>query len=102
MSVHLIFLFVFQSGLGFAFAYFITSVIAKESEGNTILMVRNILIGINLFFTAFAFLVYKKSLPEGESIKTAVWPAMWIFVVTSGIILGITFAFRSVRKNSHG
>ena len=105
MPFHLIFLFLFQSGLALAFTYFISRVLLGSAEGENPERVkagmRKVSIGVGvlmIFLPVVMFFAYFKSLPEGKSFTLALWPALWIFMILLGIVLGIVLAL--VRKPS--
>ena len=99
MSAHLIFLFLFQSGLAFAFSYFITRILLGGNEGTARESMLAGMRKIRLVVAAFAiilplamFVAYLKSLPEGKSLSLAVWPAVWIFMILAAVILALSLA----------
>ena len=106
MSVHLLFLFIFQSGLAFAFSYFIARVLLGDLQGLSRERMISGIRKIRLVTAAFAillplamFVAYKKSLAEGESVALAIWPAVWIFMILASVILALSFAMRPRRDN---
>lgn len=99
MSAHLIFLFLFQSGLAFAFSYFITRILlggnegpARESMLTGIRKIRLIVAVSAVILPLAMFVAYKQSLPEGQSLALAVWPAVWIFMILLAVILALSLA----------
>jgi hypothetical protein len=101
MSANLIFLFLFQSGLAFAFSYFITRILLGGHEGDSvdsmkagIKKVRWVVVASALVLPAAMFVAYFKSLPEGQSIALAIWPAVWILMILLAVILALTLAMR--------
>ncbi|MEX0326059.1 MAG: hypothetical protein AB3N33_08235 [Puniceicoccaceae bacterium] len=102
MSAHLIFLFLFQSGLAFAFSYFITRILLGGNEGSSresmltgIRKIRLVVAAFTVILPLAMFFAYMKSLPEGKSLSLAVWPAVWIFMILAAVILALTMAMRS-------
>lgn len=101
MPSHLIFLFLFQSGLAFAFSYFIARILlGGSSEDNLPKLLRGIRL-IRLLVLAFCvvlppvmFAAYFKSLPEGKPASLALWPAAWIFLILLAVVLALTIAIR--------
>jgi len=101
MGVHLIFLFLFQSGLAFAFSYFIVRVLLGGNEGESrdrllrgIRKMQWIAAGLAVVMAPAMFFAYLKSLPEGQSISLAVWPAVWILMILLAVILALGMASR--------
>jgi hypothetical protein len=101
MPVHLIFLFLFQSGLAFAFSYFIARIVlsgARESSREGLLrgirMVRLIVGGLCLILPVLMFVAYYQSLPEGKPASLALWPAAWIFMILGAVVAALTLAMR--------
>lgn len=94
MTADLIFVFIFMSGLGFAFAYFFAGIVFRENSVKNIRRFRNGLAAFATFFPVVAFLLYKASLPEGEHWIIAFYPALWTAMVLFAMVLGITFARR--------
>jgi len=107
MSVHLIFLFLFQGGLAFAFSFFIARIILSGSDGlartnlvRGIRKIRMIVLAAVVLLPPAMFLAYYKSLPEGKSTSLAVWPAVWILVILLAVLLALSLAMRP--KESKG
>lgn len=106
MPVHLIFLFLFQSGLAFAFSYFIVKVLldgAPDPASSTlpkgVRLVRNGALGTALILSPLMFFAYFKSLPEGKPATLAVWPAAWIFLILVAVAGALETALRrSVKR----
>jgi hypothetical protein len=99
MSFHLLFLFIFQSGLAFAFSYFITRVLlgghggdSRESMIAGIRKIRWVVAASALILPPAMFYAYYKSLPEGQSIALAIWPAVWILMILLAVMLALTVA----------
>lgn len=95
MPPDLIFVFIFMSGLGFAFAYFFAGIVFRESPVRNIRRFRNGLAIFTLIFPWIAFGLYRASLPEGEHWITAFYPALWIGMVLAAMVVGITVARRN-------
>ena len=102
MSAHLIFLFFFQGGLAFAFSYFIVRVLVtgldqvgrdRLVKGMNKIMVLGILASVILPLAMFG--AYYKSLPEGQSIALAIWPAIWILVIMVALLIGTSMGMRA-------
>lgn len=107
MSFHLIFLFAFQSGLAFAFSYFISRILLGGLEGAGRDSMLRGMRKMRLIAAAFAvllpvvmFIAYYKSLPEGQPVSLAVWPAVWIFMILAAVVLAMTLAM--ARKAGGG
>ena len=105
MSPHLIFLFLFQGGLAFAFSYFIVRVLlggsdpaGRENILKGMKTIRKLLIVCTLILPAAMFAAYFKSLPEDASISLAVWPAVWIFVIMAALIAAMSMAMNRPDK----
>lgn len=101
MPVHLLFLFLFQSALAFAFSYFIARVIISGSEDDSrdtlirgISKVRNIALVGAFVLPAAMFVAYYNSLPEGKPATIALWPAGWIFMIMLAVVLALSLAGR--------
>ena len=101
MSAHLIFLFIFQSGLAFAFSFFITRVLLGGNEGESresllvgIRKIRLVVLASAVLLPPAMFLAYYKSLPEGESISLAIWPAVWILMILLAVIGALSLAMQ--------
>jgi cytochrome bd-type quinol oxidase subunit 2 len=99
MPIHLIFLFLFQSGLAFAFSYFMASILLGSNEGEDrermLSGMRKVMIGVAVLAIALPpvmFTAYFKSLPEGQPTNLAVWPAAWIFMILLAVLLALTVA----------
>lgn len=99
MSFHLIFLFLFQSGLAFAFSYFIARVLlgpdGEEARSKMLGGMRKVRAGtavLTAVLPVVLFAAYHKSLPEGKPATLAVWPAVWIFMILLAVVLAITVA----------
>jgi len=108
MPIHLIFLFIFQSGLAFAFSYFIARIIVNSSQEDArdgilagICLVRKIVLGFCVILPPLMFLAYFKSLPEGKSTSLAVWPAAWILMILLAVVLALTLAMRKPAEAKH-
>jgi hypothetical protein len=106
MSAHLIFLFFFQGGLAFAFSYFIVRVMVtglnqdgrdRMIKGMNKIMLLGILASVVLPLAMFG--AYYKSLPEGQSIALAIWPAIWILVIMVALLIGISMGMRAKPNN---
>ncbi|MFO7723965.1 MAG: hypothetical protein R6V45_00330 [Oceanipulchritudo sp.] len=105
MPVHLIFLFLFQSGLAFAFSYFIARIVlggvdkeAPEGIKRGIRIIRRIACGACLILPPLMFLAYFQSLPEGQPAALAVWPAAWILMILAAVVLALTIALHQASK----
>jgi hypothetical protein len=101
MPVHLIFLFLFQSALAFAFSYFIARIIISGSEDESresllrgIGKVRNIALAGSVILPAAMFVAYYNSLPEGQPASMALWPAGWIFMIMLAVVIALSLAGR--------
>ncbi len=106
MSTNLIFLFFFQGGLAFAFSYFIVRVMVtgldqdsrkRMRKGMNKIMLMGVLASIVLPLAMFG--AYYKSLPEGQSIALAIWPAVWILVIMVALLTGISMGMRAKPTN---
>ena len=53
-----------------------------------------IVAGVALVLTPSMFFAYLESLPEGEPVSLAVWPAIWILMILVAIILALELAAR--------
>lgn len=107
MSAHLIFLFFFQGGLAFAFSYFIVKVVLSGLDADThkrmiqgMQKIRLVVIFSSLVFPLAMFGAYFKSLPEGQSVALAIWPAIWILVIMLALIVGISVGMRTRTRQS--
>lgn len=99
MPFHLIFLFLLQSGLAFAFSFFIVRIILGGSEGESreksrtvIRKTRNVVLGFSVILPPVMFFAYYKSLPPGQSTSLAVWPAAWILMILGAVVLALSVA----------
>lgn len=92
MSPDLIFVFLFMSGLAFAFAFFFAGIVFRETPVRTIRRFRNGLAVFTLFFPVVAFLLYRASLPEDGHWITAFYPALWTAMVLAAMVAGLTVA----------
>lgn len=109
MPAHLLFLFIFQSGLAFAFTWFIARVILSGSteEGRLALQsgmrkVRLIVVILTCVLTPAFFFAYLKSLPEGKSWTLAAWPAAWICMILLSVVIALSLVIRAPAKPSEG
>ena len=107
MPVHLIFLFLFQSGLAFAFSYFISRIVLgggdkEPPEGiqRGLRTIRLIAVGASLILPPLMFIAYFQSLPEGKSTALALWPAAWIFMILAAVVLALSIALRQATKGA--
>jgi hypothetical protein len=105
MPVHLIFLFLFQSSLAFAFSYFIARIILSGSKDSTrqrvergLRVIRRIVVALALVLPFLMFIAYYQSLPEGQPTSLAVWPAAWIFMILAAVAIAITIALARPSK----
>lgn len=97
MSFHLIFLFLFQSGLAFAFSYFIAKIVLNGCDEESLPKLRRglgIICGLTVV-SAIAlppvmFFAYYKALPEGKPANIALWPAVWIFMILAAVVLALS------------
>jgi hypothetical protein len=107
MSFHLIFLFLFQSGLAFAFSYFIAKIVFTGCEPESLPGLRKgmkIIVGITLAsclaLPPVMFYAYYKALPEGQPTNVAVWPAVWIFMILAAVVLALSLViWKSAPKH---
>lgn len=107
MPAHLIFLFLFQSALAFAFSYFIARIIISGSEQESrdkllrgIGRIRNIALAGTVILPAAMFVAYYNSLPEGKPATIALWPAGWIFMIMLAVVLALSLAARGRKPAS--
>jgi len=107
MPVHLLFLFVFQSGLAFAFTLFIAKILLKgESDAGPLHLIagmrklRNIIAVVTLILPPAMFFAYYHSLPDGQSTGVAIWPSAWIFMILLALVLALTVAMNQHDKHS--
>lgn len=106
MPIHLIFLFLFQSGLAFAFSYFIARIIISSSQPDAregllkgIRLIRLIVVGFCIVLPPLMFFAYLNSLPEGKSTAVAAWPAAWILMILLAVVLALSIAiWRPVKE----
>lgn len=105
MPVHLVFLFLFQSGLAFAFTFFIGRVILGGSTAESAERIKSGMRKMRLLALLLAvllapvfFIAYYKSLPEGKSWTLAAWPAAWIFMILFAVVIALTLVIRSPDK----
>lgn len=101
MSAHLIFLFLFQGGIAFGFSYVIIRVMMgglKDDSRQRMVAglgkIRLLILGSAVIFPLAMFSAYYKSLPEGQPVSLAVWPAIWILVILLALVGGITIGMR--------
>ena len=101
MGPDLIFLFLFQSGLAFAFSYFIARIMIGNSVGESrqrmvraMRKIQWIAAALALFMAPAMFFAYLKSLPEGQPVSLAVWPAVWILMILLAVIVALGLASR--------
>ncbi|NDV60861.1 hypothetical protein G0Q06_00175 [Puniceicoccales bacterium CK1056] len=108
MSFHLIFLFLFQSGLAFAFSYFIAKIVLTGCDEESLPKLRRGLRWIALLTLACSialppvmFFAYYKALPEGKPANIALWPAVWIFMILGAVVLALSLViWKSGRQHS--
>jgi len=107
MPVHLIFLFLFQSGLAFAFSFFIAKVLldgvadpASSSLPGGIRLVRNGALGLAVVLAPLMYVAYYNSLPEGKPATLAAWPAAWIFMILAAVAAALETALSRHRKRN--
>lgn len=108
MSFHLIFLFLFQSGLAFAFSYFIAKIVVSGCGEEALPGLRRGLRWIALIVLTCAialppvmFYAYYKALPEGKPASIALWPAVWIFMILGAVVLALTLViWKSGREHT--
>lgn len=105
MPVHLIFLFLFQSGLAFAFTYFIARLVVSGDEPEArqrilrgLRIVRRIVMGFAVVLPPILFFAYYQSLPEGAAASIAVWPAAWILMILAAVLLALLLAGRPLKS----
>lgn len=97
MPFFLVFVFLLMSGIAFVFAWFFAEVVFRESPDRSIKRFRTGLVLFALVFPAMSFGLYYASLPEGQSWVTAFYPALWLFMVITAIIAGMSVAI--VRRH---
>lgn len=97
MSFHLIFLFLFQSGLAFAFSFFIARIMLSGSDAESLPRFRKIMTVVGgitlagcLILPPLMFFAYYKALPEGQPASIAIWPAVWIFMILASVVLALS------------
>ncbi len=102
MSAHLIFLFLFQGGIAFAFSYFIVRVLlgGLDVDGRRrmvagIRKIRMLILGASILFPLAMFAAYYKSLPAEQPVSLAIWPAVWILVILLALVTGLTWGMRT-------
>jgi hypothetical protein len=107
MPAHLIFLFLLQSGLAFAFSLFIARILLGGSRGDGrlkllrgIRAIRIAVIGLALLLSPALFLAYRMSLPEGQPASLALWPAVWIFCILAAVALALTLAIHGAPRET--
>ena len=109
MPVHLIFLFLFQSGLAFAFSYFIARILlgSNEAEARAQMLagMRKVRLGVAVMAVGLPpvmFAAYYKSLPDGKSASLALWPAAWIFMILLAVVLALSVAMWRMPEDDKG
>ncbi len=109
MSVHLIFLFLFQGGLAFAFSYFIARVLVDGAVGESrssmlrgICKIRLVVVISSVVLPLVMFAAYYKSLPEDASVSLALWPAAWILVILLSVVAALTLAMQRPGRTPPG
>ena len=107
MPIHLIFLFLFQGGLAFAFSYFIARILIggrEDSSRDELLKgldkIRNVVLVFTLLLPPVMFFAYFKSLPAGNSVALAIWPAAWIFTILFAIVAALFLATAKARHRT--
>jgi len=107
MGVHLIFLFLFQGGLAFAFTYFIARILlgggdseARERIIGGMRKIQLIVAALAVIMTPAMFFAYFKSLPEGQPVSLAIWPAVWILIILLAVILALQIAMHRPHRNA--
>lgn len=107
MPTHLVFLFIFQSGLAFAFSYFISRILIQGAKAEArppllriISRIQRVFLVAGLFLPPAMFLAYYKSLPEGEPTTIALWPAIWIFMILAAVPTALQLAVYHVGNKS--
>jgi hypothetical protein len=102
MPTHIVFLFLFQAGLAFAFSFFITRLLVHGSKRNSssglLRIIRRIRIGFcvaAIILPPAMFFAYFKSLPEGQPTSIALWPAAWIFLILAAVPTALWLASRN-------
>lgn len=103
MPAHLVFLFLFQSGLAFAFSFFICRLILRGADSarrpsllRIVRRIRIIFLSAALILPPAMFLAYYKSLPEGEPGSIAAWPAVWMLLILLAVPLALWMAGRKL------
>ena len=102
MSGQLILLFLFQAGLALAFTWFISRVLIGDAAGEARERLQRVLCRARLAVLALAallpavlFAVYARSLPEDQPLALALWPALWMLLILTGVAAGLTLALRA-------
>lgn len=103
MPAHLVFLFLFQSGLAFAFSYFICRLILRGSNTASrpgllriVRRVRSLFLIAAFILPPAMFMAYYKSLPEGEPGSIAAWPAVWMLLILLAVPTALWMAGRNL------
>lgn len=96
MSGFLLLLFLFQSGLAFAFTLFLVRLICRgtpDEELNKtargLRWFRNGVAIFSLIIPLLVFLAFWASLPPDAEMMTAVWPAVWIAMILAAITMAL-------------
>lgn len=103
MPAHLVFLFIFQSGLAFAFSYFICRLILRGADParrpgllRIVQRIRTVFLSAALILPPAMFLAYYKSLPDGQPGSIAAWPAAWMLLILLAVPLALWLAGRNL------
>lgn len=103
----LLLVFLFQSGLAYAFSYFVCRMVTGDPDARAdtkivLLKVRTGFIFLSLLLPSAMFLAFWFSLPEGRPATMAALPALWLFLILAAVVVAITRAVRKFDAESAG
>ena len=108
MSFHLLFLFVFQGAIAFAFTYVIARVLLGGIDGEArrgmlkgMARIRLLILVCALILPAAMFAAYFKSLPEGQPTSVALLPAIWILLILLALLGALSLAMWQKPMSRH-
>ena len=67
---------------------------ARERTVAGMRKIRLLILGTSVIFPLAMFSAYYKSLPDGQPVSLAIWPAVWILVILMALAGGMTMGMR--------
>lgn len=101
----LLVVFLFQSGLAYAFSYFVCLMVIGEPENfhqtrSILLKVRTGVVFLAIIFPSALFLAFWFSLPDDRPVTMAALPALWLFMIITSVGVAITRALAKARTEA--